>query len=76
MNTLWLFKQRKTAAVKTHEKVLYGLTQKDHGDILLSEKQDTEKYLYDPLCKKERRKNIMFTGLHMHKNSIKKLLIN
>ena len=56
MNTLWLFKQQKTAAVKTHEKVLYGPTQKDHGDILLSEKQDTEKFVFYLLCKKEKYK--------------------
>lgn len=34
----------KTATIKTHEKSLFGLTQKDHQGILLSEEQDAKKY--------------------------------
>lgn len=33
-----------TATIETHGKALYGLTQKDHQGILLSEEQDAEKY--------------------------------
>lgn len=46
----------KTAAAKTYEKALYGLTWKDQQDISLSEEQDAEKYLCYLLCKKGRRK--------------------
>lgn len=63
-------------AVKTYDKALYGLTQKDRQDILLNKEQDTEKYLCCPLCKKGERKKIRCSGLHTRKNLIKRLLRN
>lgn len=65
--------QWKTAAIKVREKALYGLRQKDRQNILLSEKQDAGIYVI--LCVKGEEK-IMCTSLHMHKNSMERLLRN
>lgn len=40
-----IYSMESCTAVKTHDKALYGLAQKDCQDILLSEEQDAEKYL-------------------------------
>ena len=72
-----IYTMENCTAVKTHDKALYELTQKDCQDILLSEEQDAEKYLCCPLCiKGKKEKIIRHSGLYMHKSSMKGLLRN
>lgn len=66
----------KTATIKTHAKALYGLTQKDHQHILLSEEQDAEKHFFAPGVKEGKEKIIVCTGFHLHKSLMKDLLRN